>query len=253
MKIIVCENYDSLSRRAADVIAAQVILKPDCVLGLATGSSPLGLYAELVKKYQNKEISFKEVKTVNLDEYCGLAPDNDQSYAYFMNTNLFDKVDIDKNNVNLPDGTNPDAEAETKRYDALVASLGGADLQLLGIGIDGHIGFNEPDDHFTTGTVKMKLADSTIEANSRFFASEDEVPKYAYSMGIKTILSAKKILLIANGKNKAEVLEKAFFGKVTPYVPASVLQLVSEKVIVVLDKDAASVIVEKHPEAAELV
>ena len=186
MKINVCTTYEEMSRRAADIITSQVTLKPDSVLGLATGSTPLGMYAELVKRYNGRLISFRDVKTVNLDEYCGLTPDNDQSYSYFMHKNLFDKIDIREENVHLPDGTNPDAEAETARYDRLIESLGGIDVQLLGIGVDGHIGFNEPDDSFSTGTVKIKLTESTIEANSRFFASEADVPRYAYSMGCRS-------------------------------------------------------------------
>ena len=249
MKIYCCETYESMSRHAADVMAAQILLKPNTVLGLATGSSPLGLYSELVRKYNNGKLSFRDVRTVNLDEYCGLTPDNDQSYSYFMHKNLFDQIDIDPKNVHLPDGTNSDAENETARYDALIESLGGIDMQLLGIGIDGHIGFNEPDDHFSTGTVKVKLTESTIEANSRFFESSDEVPRYAYSMGCRAILNAKKILFIANGKNKAEIVEKAFFGEVTPEVPASILHLISDKVYVFCDAEAASEVLSKHPEA----
>ncbi len=247
MKLYVCDSYEQMSSCAANIIASQIILKPDSVLGLATGSSPLGLYAELVKKYENKELSFEAVRSVNLDEYFGLPKDNNQSYYYFMHKNLFNKIDIKPENVNLPDGMNMDSDAETKRYDELIDSLGGIDIQLLGIGVDGHIGFNEPDDYFTTGTSKIKLDESTIKANSRFFESEDDVPKYAYSMGCKTIINAKKILMVANGANKAEILEKAFFGKVTPSVPASILQLVSDKLYVVLEKEAASEILKKHP------
>lgn len=253
MKLYVCDSYEKMSFCAANVIASQIVLKPDSVIGLATGSSPLGLYAELVKKYENGEISFKDIKSVNLDEYCGLPKDHAQSYYYFMHRNLFDKIDIKSENVNLPDGMNLDSEAETKRYDELIDSLGGIDVQLLGIGIDGHIGFNEPDDHFTTGTSKIKLDESTIKANSRFFESENDVPKYAYSMGCKTIINAKKILLIANGLNKAEILEKAFFGKVTPAIPASILQMVSDKLYVVLEREAASEIVKKHPDSVTLL
>ena len=248
MKIYVCKTYEQMSQKAADVMSAQLILKPTSVLGLATGSSPLGLYGELANRCAAGEITFKDVKTVNLDEYCGLAPDNDQSYSYFMHKNLFHKVDILPENVNLPDGTNTDAAAETARYDALIASLGGVDMQLLGIGVDGHIGFNEPDDHFTTGTVRIALTESTIEANSRFFASADEVPRYAYSMGCGTILNAGKILFIANGKNKAEIVEKAFFGPVTPQVPASLLQLIPDKVYAFVDAEAGELLVKNHPE-----
>lgn len=253
MKITVCSNYEAMSCRAADIIASQITLKPDSVLGLATGSTPLGLYAELVKRFEENRLSFQEVKTVNLDEYCGLSPENDQSYSYFMHKNLFDKINIKEENVHLPDGTNPDADAETARYDALIQSLGGIDIQLLGIGLDGHIGFNEPNDSFSTGTVKIKLTESTIKANSRFFDSADEVPEICLFYGCKTILNAKKILFNANGANKAEIVEKAFFGEVTPEVPASILQMVSDKVFVILDAEAAGEIVKKHPETVILL
>lgn len=247
MKIICCATYEEMSRRAADVMASEVLLKPDCVLGLATGSSPLGLYAELARRNAEGTINFENVRTVNLDEYCGLTADNDQSYAYFMNKNLFSKINIKKENTHLPDGTNADAAAETARYDALIASLGGVDMQLLGIGVDGHIGFNEPADHFSAGTLKVTLDPSTIEANARFFSSADEVPKSAYTMGCREILNAKKILFIANGKNKAEILEKAFFGPITPEVPASILQLVPEKVYAFCDAEAGALIAKNHP------
>ena len=247
MRIYVCKTYEDMSRKAADAMSAQLILKPDSVLGLATGSSPLGMYAELAKRCEEGSISFREAKSVNLDEYCGLTADNDQSYSYFMHKNLFDKVDILEENVNLPDGTNPDGADECARYDALIASMGGIDMQLLGIGLNGHIGFNEPADHFTLGTVHIALTESTIQANSRFFETLDEVPRYAYSMGCGSIISAKKILLIANGKNKAEILEKAFFGPVTPNVPASILQLVSDKVYVFTDAEAGEIMAKNHP------
>ena len=248
MKIYVCENYDAMSAQAAELFSTQIKEKPDSVLGLATGSSPIGLYKALVKKYEDKEISFAGIKTVNLDEYCGLTADNDQSYAYFMNHNLFSHVDIDKANTNLPDGTNPDADAECKRYDALIESLGGIDIQLLGIGVNGHIGFNEPSDTISLGTNHVALTQSTFEANARFFASIDDVPRYAYSMGCGSILNAKKIVLVANGKGKAEILEKAFFGPVTSQVPASLLRLVSDKVYIFADKEAGEIITKNHPE-----
>ena len=225
MKLFICDTYEDMSRRAADVMGAQVILKPNSVLGLATGSTPVGLYRELADRCRKGILSFKRVTTVNLDEYCGLPADHEQSYIAFMKRNLFDQIDIDPANTNLPNGMNADAEAETKRYDALIASLGGIDMQLLGIGVDGHIGFNEPSDEITIGTSRIALTESTIEANSRFFASADEVPRYAYSMGCGTILNAKKILFLANGANKADIVEQSFFGPVTPQVPASILQL----------------------------
>ena len=249
MKIICCKNYEEMSAKAADVMASLITLKPNCVLGLATGSSPLGLYSELANRCAKGSISFENVRTVNLDEYCGLDAKNDQSYAYFMNKNLFSKVNIKPENTNLPNGTNTDAEGETARYDALIASMGGIDMQLLGIGVDGHIGFNEPADHFSSGTIKVELDPSTIEANARFFESADDVPRYAYSMGCREIINAKTILFIANGKNKAEILEKAFFGPITPEVPASILQLVPDKVYAFCDAEAGAIIAKNHPES----
>ena len=225
MNFIKVNSYENLSKRAADIIAAQVILKPNCVLGLATGSSPLGTYANLAEKCAKGELDFSKVTSVNLDEYVGLDGNNDQSYRYFMNTNLFSKINIDINNTNVPNGCADDVEAECKRYDKLIEDLGGVDLQLLGIGIDGHIGFNEPCDEFIKGTNYVTLDPSTIEANARFFESIDDVPTKAITMGMGAIMSAKKVLLIANGKNKAEIIEKAFFGPITPKVPASILQL----------------------------
>ena len=240
MKVIVCKDYAEMSRKAADIISAQLILKPDSVLGLATGSTPEGLYRELISDCEKSVISFAEAKSVNLDEYIGLAPDHPQSYAFFMKSRLFDHVDIKPENTFIPDGMNADPDSETKRYDALIERLGGIDLQLLGIGVNGHIGFNEPSDTISLGTRRVALTESTIKANSRFFDSEDEVPKYAYSMGCGAILSAKRILLLANGKNKAKAIRDTVLGEVSPRVPASLLRLVPEKVTVICDVDAAS-------------
>ena len=246
MKLFVCQTYEDMSRQAAAYVSEQLTRKPDSVLGLATGSSPVGLYRELVAAYQRGVLSFRDVTSVNLDEYCGLAPDDEQSYAFFMHHHLFDQVDILPENIHLPDGTNTDAVAETARYDALIASLGGIDLQLLGIGVDGHIGFNEADDAFSTGTRRVALADSTLAANARVFASPDEVPRYAYSMGCGTIIAADRILMLASGRAKAAILEKALFGPVTPRVPASLLQLVSHKVTVFCDAEAGALLVANH-------
>ncbi len=240
MKVIVCKDYAEMSRKAADIISAQLILKPDSVLGLATGSTPEGLYRELISDCEKGVISFAEAKSVNLDEYIGLAPDHPQSYAFFMKSRLFDHVDIKPENTFIPDGMNADPDSETKRYDALIERLGGIDLQLLGIGVNGHIGFNEPSDTISLGTRRVALTESTIKANSRFFDSEDEVPKYAYSMGCGAILSAKRILLLASGKNKAKAIRDTVLGEVSPRVPASLLRLVPEKVTVICDVDAAS-------------
>ena len=227
MIIYRAKDYNDLSRKAANIISAQVIMKPNCVLGLATGSSPEGMFAK--------------VKSVNLDEYRGLSRENEQSYYYFMHKHLFDKVNIDMNNTYLPNGLAEDPEEECRRYDALIGSLGGVDLQLLGMGHNGHIGFNEPGDHYDKGTHCVDLQQSTIEANKRFFASEDEVPRQAYTMGIGTIMKAKKILVIVSGAEKAEILKEALYGPITPQVPASVLQMHSD-VIVIADEAALSAI-----------
>ncbi len=225
MEFIKVKTYAELSKIAADIIAAQVKEKPDCVLGLATGSSPLGTYANLAKMYEAGELDFSAVTSVNLDEYVGLSGDNDQSYRYFMDNNLFCSINIKKENTHVPSGLAADLKAEGERYDAFIKSLGGIDLQLLGIGLDGHIGFNEPEDCFTAPTHEVTLDESTIEANARFFASKDDVPTKAITMGMMSIMQAKKILLIANGEKKRDILEKSFYGKITPFVPASILQL----------------------------
>ncbi len=225
MKFITVKTYEELSKKAADIIAAQIILKNDCVLGLATGSSPVGTYKNLIKKVNDGEISFKNVTSVNLDEYVGLNGSHDQSYRYFMNDNLFDHVDIDKSKTYVPNGCAEDLVKEGENYDALIKSLGGIDLQLLGIGLDGHIGFNEPDDFFTAATHPVTLDPSTIEANARFFASKDDVPTSAITMGMMSIMQAKRILLVANGAAKLDILKKSMEGPITPEVPASILQL----------------------------
>lgn len=225
MRFIKTDNYETLSRMSANIIAAQVIAKPNCVLGLATGSSPLGTYKNLAEYCKSGDVDFTEVTSVNLDEYAGLTGDNDQSYRYFMDTNLFAHINIDHDKTFVPSGIAKDLVAEGKRYDELIESLGGIDLQLLGIGLDGHIGFNEPDSCFTKETHPVKLDESTIEANARFFESEADVPREAITMGMGAIMNAKKVLLIANGKNKKDIVKKAFFGPITPEVPASILQL----------------------------
>ena len=242
MRLIRAKDYNDVSRKAANIIAAQIYLKPDCVLGLATGSSPVGTYKELIAKYEAGDLDFSKVRTVNLDEYVGLTKDHDQSYAYFMRTNLFDHVNIDQNNCNIPNGMNPDAEAECARYDAVIDAFGGADLQLLGLGPNGHIGFNEPGEAFELETHCVDLTQETIEANKRFFdGNVDLVPKQAYTMGIRTIMQARKVLMVVNGVGKAEIVKKAFFGPVTPEVPASILQLHPD-FILVADEEALSLL-----------
>ena len=206
MKLYRAKDYADLSRKAANIISAQVITKPDCVLGLATGSTPIGTYKELIERYEQGDLDFSAVKSVNLDEYKGLTRDNDQSYYYFMYNNLFKHINIDLNNTNIPDGTEPNSEKECSRYNEVIDSMGGVDLQLLGLGHNGHIGFNEPDDVFAKLTHCVDLQESTIEANKRFFADINDVPRQAYTMGIQTIMRAKKILLIVSGEDKAQIL-----------------------------------------------
>ena len=244
MRIICAKDYADVSRKAANIIAAQIHLKPDCVLGLATGSSPVGTYKELIAKYENGELDFSQVKTVNLDEYVGLPKDHDQSYAYFMRSNLFDHVNIDQANCNIPNGMNPDAAGECARYDAVIDAFGGADLQLLGLGPNGHIGFNEPADVFVKNTNKVELTKATIDANARFFESEDQVPKKAYTMGIRDIMQAKRVVMIVTGESKAQILKEAFWGPVTPKVPASIMQLHPDFTLVA-DEAAMSLVTEE--------
>ena len=226
MKIIRAKDYNDMSRKAANIISAQVILKPESVLGLATGSSPIGIYEQLIKWYHKGDVDFGACTTFNLDEYRGLTPDHDQSYHYFMHKNFFDAVNVPNERINLPDGAQLDAERECRRYDAAIRAAGGIDLQLLGMGLNGHIGFNEPNE-------------STIEANKRFFASADDVPRQAYTMGVQTIMLARRIVLVVSGENKAKTVREAFFGPVTPRVPASILQLHTD-VSIVADEAALS-------------
>ena len=225
MRIYCEKDYNAMSRRAAAVIAAQVVSKPDCVLGLATGSTPIGAYKQLIEWHKQGDLSFSEVRSVNLDEYFGLAPTHDQSYRYFMQTNLFDHVDIVPENTNVPNGLAQDAAAECARYEQVVAGLGYADLQLLGMGRNGHIGFNEPCDEFPVATHLVDLTQSTIDANARFFASANDVPRQALTMGVGTIMRARSILVVVSGADKAEAVRKTVMGPVTPEVPASILQL----------------------------
>lgn len=241
MKIIRAKDYDDMSRKAANIIASQIIMKPDCVLGLATGSTPVGTYARLVEWYQKGDLDFSGVTTVNLDEYKGLTRDNDQSYFYFMNEHLFSKVNVDPERTFLPDGTEQDSAKACGDYNGIIAKVGGADLQLLGLGHNGHIGFNEPADVFEAETHCVDLTESTIKANQRFFASMDEVPRQAYTMGVGTIMRAKRILVVVSGQDKANIVKEAFFGPITPRVPASVLQL-HGNVTVVADEAALSLV-----------
>lgn len=241
MRVYVGKDYEEMSRIAANVLSAQVTMKPDCVLGLATGSTPIGTYKVLIERCKNGDLDFSKVKSINLDEYVGLSGEHDQSYRYFMNTNLFDHINIDKANTNVPNGLAEDVDAECARYNEVINTLGPIDIQVLGMGHNGHIGFNEPSDIFELETHKVDLAQTTIDANARFFASADEVPRQALTMGIKTIMQAKAVLVVVNGIGKAEIVKKAFTGPVTPQVPASILQM-HPNVILVGDQEALSLL-----------
>ena len=239
MRIYVTEDYNAMSRRVASILAAQVILKPDCVLGLATGSTPVGAYKLLAEGYKKGDLDFSQVRSINLDEYVGLATTHDQSYRYFMQDNLFNHVNIDVANTYVPNGMAADPEAECKRYDEVIQSMGGVDIQVLGLGHNGHIGFNEPSDVFHLGTYLVNLKEGTIDANARFFASRDDVPRQALTMGIQSIMLARQILVVVSGEDKANAVKACFGGPVTPNVPGSVLQL-HPNVILVADKAALS-------------
>ncbi len=239
MRIYREKDYEAMSRRAAQIIAAEVTHNPACLLGLATGSTPEGAYRYLVDWYKQGLLSFKDVLSVNLDEYVGLAPDHDQSYRYFMQSNLFDHVDISPEHTRVPDGLTKDPKAFCDEYDAYIRSQGYVDLQLLGIGRNGHIGFNEPGDCFVKETHVVDLAESTIDANARFFASRDDVPRQAISMGMEAIMGAKKVLLCASGEEKADAICRSVCGPITPECPGSILQLHPD-VVVVVDEAAFS-------------
>ncbi len=240
MKVIITENYEEMSKKAAEVVIETVKKNPSAVLGFATGTSPIGLYQNMIKDHKENGTSYKNVFTVNLDEYVGLTADHDQSYAYFMRTNLFDHIDVDQKNTNLPVGSAPCLKAECDRYNALLDAHP-QDVQVLGIGSNGHIGFNEPNTPFDSVTHLVDLTENTIKDNSRLFNSIDEVPRQALSMGIKNIMQAKSIVMVASGKNKAEAVRGMVKGEITPALPASVLQL-HPFVTLVCDKDAASLL-----------
>jgi len=225
MKFIICENYQKASRVAANIIFAQVVMKPNSVLGLATGSTPLGVYAQLAKRCENGDIDFSKAVSFNLDEYVGLSPDHEQSYHYYMHENFFNKVNFRPEAIHLPDGLAVDVEACGAEYDSAIEAAGGIDLQLLGIGHNGHIGFNEPDSVFEKATHLVTLKQSTRDANVRFFNDMSGVPTQAITMGMKSIMLAKRVLLMACGTDKKDILEKAVYGPITPEVPASILQL----------------------------
>lgn len=241
MRIYKAKDYADMSRKAANIISAQVILKPNSVLGLATGSSPIGTYRQLIKWYQKGDVDFKKVISINLDEYKGLSKTDSQSYRYYMQQQLFNHVNIDPQNIHIPDGMATNEELECRRYDKVIQDCGGIDLQLLGIGHNGHIGFNEPGEAFEKRTHCVNLSASTIEANKRFFDNEESVPRQAYTMGMRSIMQARRIVLIVSGEEKAEIVKEAFCGPVTPKVPASALQM-HNCVTIVGDEAALSLI-----------
>lgn len=237
MRIILCNDYNEMSEQAAKLVSSQIILKPECVLGLATGSTPIGLYERLAELYKSGEIDFSKVVSFNLDEYYPIKRDNSQSYFTYMNENLFSKVNIKPENTHIPNGETDNPELECENYEKMIEEFGGIDLQILGIGQNGHIGFNEPDDNLNSYTHLTKLTKSTIEANSRFFETEDEVPKYALTMGISTILKSRKIILLASGKNKSHAVRELLTPEINTETPATMLK-VHPDVVLICDKDA---------------
>jgi len=239
MRIIKVDNKEEMGKKAASLVSSQIILKPESVLGLATGGTPLGMYKELINLYNKKEIDFKLVKTFNLDEYFGIGKENDQSYYYYMINNFFKFIDLPEKNINMPNGSAKDIAEECSRYEKAIKAAGGIDIQVLGIGTNGHIGFNEPDINFEAQTHLVKLEESTIKANSIYFENIEEVPTSAVSMGIKTIMNSRKIVLLASGLAKADAIYGLVKGKINPNLPASILQLHPD-VTLIIDKDAAS-------------
>ena len=237
MRVIVCNDYDEMSIKAAKLVASQITLKPNCVMGLATGSTPIGLYDRLVEMEKMGEVDFSDVTTFNLDEYYPISPKNDQSYRYFMNKHLFSKVNIDIKRTHVPNGETDDPDAECERYEKLINAAGGIDLQILGIGQNGHIGFNEPDINLNTVTHLTDLTESTIDANSRFFASSDEVPTKAITMGMASVLKSRKIILLASGRTKAAVVAELLKDSINTSVPATLLN-VHPDVVLICDREA---------------
>lgn len=238
---MVVKNYEDIGKKAAEILEKQVMSKPNSVLGLATGATPLGMYKELIKKYKENNIDFSKVKTFNLDEYYGIQQGNSQSYYFYMINNFFKFININIDNISIPDGTAADVKQECINYDKKIKEAGGIDIQILGIGVNGHIGFNEPNDSFEAYTHLVNLDKKTIESNSRYFNSVGEVPVKAISMGIKTILQSRKIILLASGEEKAEAIYNAINGKISPKLPASILQMHND-VTIILDKNAAKLI-----------
>lgn len=252
MRVIITVNYDEMSKKAAEIVKKQIKEKPNTVLGLATGSTPLGMYKHLIEMYKRGEIDFSNVITFNLDEYIGLSPDHPQSYHYFMFHNFFNHINIKKENVHIPNGIAEDLEEECRKYEEEIEKAGGIDLQILGIGINGHIGFNEPDESIETKTHVVTLTEKTINANKRFFKSAEEVPRKAITMGLGSIMKAKKIVLLASGKNKAEAIKETIKGQLTTKVPATVLAL-HHDVTIIIDKEAASLIPDEDLKEIEVI
>ena len=252
MKVIITVNYDEMSKKAAEIVKKQIKEKPNTVLGLATGSTPLGMYKHLIEMYKRGEIDFSNVITFNLDEYIGLSPDHPQSYHYFMFHNFFNHINIKKENVHIPNGIAEDLEEECRKYEEEIEKAGGIDLQILGIGVNGHIGFNEPEESIETKTHVVTLTEDTINANKRFFKSAEEVPRKAITMGLGSIMKAKKIVLLASGKNKAEAIKETIKGQLTTKVPATVLALHPD-VIIIIDKEAASLIPDEDLKEIEVI
>lgn len=241
MRIIVEKDYQAMSKKAALMVASQITLKDDSNLGLATGGTPLGMYDNLIERYREGELDFSNVKTFNLDEYCGLEADHPNSYHYYMHDNFFKDINIKKENINIPDGAAEDFNEECRNYEKSIKNSGGIDLQILGIGSNGHIGFNEPAENLNVTTEVVDLTKETIEANSRYFDSKNEVPKKAISMGIATILKSNRIVLLASGKKKAEAIKKTVSGKISTQIPASLLQT-HPQITIILDQEAASLL-----------
>lgn len=239
MNIIKCNTYEEISRQAADIICEQIKKKPESVLGLATGSTPLGLYKTLIERYKTHQIDFSRVSTVNLDEYYPMSPENPQSYRYYMNNNLFYYINIDMDNTHVPDGHSSTPEENAAEYDRIIERLGGIDIQVLGIGNNGHIGFNEPESDLYVGTHLTELSENTRKSNARFFEDEKDIPTHAVTMGIGSIFKAKKIILLANGSSKAQAISQILKGRITTACPASLLQLHSD-VTLICDSQALS-------------
>ncbi len=237
MRVIVCENYDQVSKEAAKIIASQVYLKPNCVLGLATGSTPVGAYKELIGMYKNGEIDFKDVTTFNLDEYYPITRDNDQSYYYFMHDNLFNYINVPEERIHILNGEVDDPEKECADYEKAIIENGGIDLQLLGIGRNGHIAFNEPDENLVSDTHVTQLTEDTIDANARFFNDIKDVPTKSLTMGMASIMKARKILILINGVGKHAALKKLLSGEISTACPATMLNMHSD-VVVICDKEA---------------